>query len=140
MDIEQTRAFCAGLPGATVTEWGEPANLLAYFVGGKRFAHFKTSEPERWRFSFKVAPERLLELTDQPGIKPARWLGRYRWLTVVDVRSLPEAYLQELIRWSHRAALGTLSRSRQAAIEGTPPPPRKPRGDARRRTRQLPPR
>ncbi|MGX5728914.1 MmcQ/YjbR family DNA-binding protein [Pseudoxanthomonas beigongshangi] len=121
MDVTQTRDFCAALPGATSTEWGEPANLLAYFVGGKRFAHFKTSAPERWRFSFKVAPERFLELTDQPGIKPARWLGRYRWVTVVDVRAVPDEELQALVRWSHRAALATLSRARQAQITGEAP-------------------
>lgn len=116
MDVIQTRAFCAALPGATVTEWGEPANLLAYFVGGKRFAHFKTSEPERWRFSFKAAPERFLELTDQPGIKPARWLGRYRWVTVVDVRTVPDEELRALVQWSYRAALATLSRAQQLRI------------------------
>ncbi len=116
MDVIQTRSFCAALPGATVTEWGEPANLLAYFVGGKRFAHFKTSEPERWRFSFKAAPERFLELTDQPGIKPARWLGRYRWVTVVDVRAVPDEELRALVQWSYRAALATLSRAQQSRI------------------------
>nr|WP_295376436.1 MmcQ/YjbR family DNA-binding protein [Pseudoxanthomonas sp.] len=121
MDATQTRDFCATLPGVTATEWGEPANLLAYFVGGKRFAHFKTSDPERWRFSFKVAPERFLELTDQPGFKPARWLGRYRWVTVVDVRTVPDEELQSLIRWSYRAALATLSRTRQARITGEAP-------------------
>ncbi len=138
MDVDQTRDYCAALPGASATEWGEPANLLAYFVGGKRFAHFKTSAPERWRFSFKVAPERFLELTDQPGIKPARWLGRYRWVTVVDVRTLPDETLQSLIRWSYRAALATLSRARQARITGETPAPARPRRAAR--TRQASPR
>lgn len=138
MDLQQTQRFCAGLPGATVTEWGEPANLLAYFVGGKRFAHFKTSAPERWRFSFKVAPERFLELTDQPGIKPARWLGRYRWITVVDVRAMPDEELQSLIRWSYRAALATLSRARQREIAGTTMTPENP--PARVKKRQASPR
>jgi predicted DNA-binding protein (MmcQ/YjbR family) len=116
MDTDQLKAFCATLPGATATLHGAPANILTYAVGGKRFAHFKTSEPEQWRFSFKVSPERFVELTDIPGIKPARWLGRYRWVTVVDVRTVPEAYLTELVRWSYDAALATLSKARQRQI------------------------
>lgn len=116
MDSEQMKAFCAALPGATATLHGPPANILTYAVGGKRFAHFKTSDPERWRFSFKASPERFIELTDIPGIKPARWLGRYRWVTVVDVRTLPQAYLTELVRWSYDAAMATLSKARQAQI------------------------
>jgi predicted DNA-binding protein (MmcQ/YjbR family) len=118
MDTSQLKAFCASLPGTSSRLYGEPSNVLVYSVGGKRFAHFKTSAPERWRFSIKVSRERFLELTDVPGIKPARWLARYHWITVVDVRSLPGAHLAELVEWSHRHALGTLSKTRRMQILG----------------------
>ena len=118
MDTRQLKAFCASLPGTSSQLYGEPSNVLVYSVGGKRFAHFKTSAPERWRFSFKVSRERFLELTDVPGIKPARWLARYHWVTVVDVRSLPAAHLAELVEWSYRYALGTLSKTRRMQILG----------------------
>jgi predicted DNA-binding protein (MmcQ/YjbR family) len=98
---------------------GEPYNVLLYEIGGKQFAYFKLSEPEKWRFSFRVTPERFLELTEQPGIKPARYMGRWRWVTVVDVRSVPPDYLKELVDWSYRDALGKLSRMRQRALTGT---------------------
>jgi predicted DNA-binding protein (MmcQ/YjbR family) len=114
MNTEQLKNFCDRLPGAEATLHGAPANILVYAVGGKRFAHFKTSSPERWRFSIKVTPERFVELTDVPGIKPARWLGRYRWITIVDVASVPTAYLSELVRWSYEHALATLSKARRA--------------------------
>jgi predicted DNA-binding protein (MmcQ/YjbR family) len=120
MDTTQLKAFCANLPGASSRLYGEPSNVLVYSVGGKRFAHFKTSAPERWRFSIKVNGERFLELTDVPGIKPARWLARYHWITVVDVRSLPGAHLAELVEWSYRHALGTLSKARRAQLLGSP--------------------
>src|SRR5262245_61409489 len=83
MDTEQLKAFCAARPGATVQLYAPPSNVLVYAVGNKTFAYFKTSEPERWRFSIKVTPERFVELTDVPGIKPARWMGRHRWVTIV---------------------------------------------------------
>lgn len=114
MNTEQLKDFCHRLPGAEATLHEPPANILVYAVGGKRFAHFKTSQPERWRFSIKVTPERFVELTDVPGIKPARWLGRYRWITIVDVASVPTAYLSELVRWSYDHALASLSKARRA--------------------------
>ena len=116
MNATQLKKFCATLPGSAVRELEAPMNVLVYSVGDKTFAYFKTSEPERWRFSVKVSPERFLELTDQPGIKPARWLGHHRWVTVVDVSTIPAAYLKELVAWSYRHAFGRLTQRQRAAI------------------------
>lgn len=116
MDVRALKAFCARFPGSTVRALPDPYNVLIHEVGGKQFAYFKTSAPERWRFSFKVTPERFLELTGQPGIKPARYMGRFRWVTVVDVRSVPADYLRELVTWSYQAALAKLSRQRRRAL------------------------
>jgi predicted DNA-binding protein (MmcQ/YjbR family) len=116
MDTERLKEFCARLPGAAVQLHGEPANILVYGVDGKRFAHFKTSQPEQWRFSIKVPSERFLELTDVPGIKPARWLARFHWITIVDVRSVPDDQLRELVQWSYRKALESLSKARRTAL------------------------
>jgi predicted DNA-binding protein (MmcQ/YjbR family) len=118
MDTAALKRFCASFAAAEETLHGEPSNILVYSVGGKSFAYFKTSEPERWRFSFRVTPERFVELTDQPGIKPARWMGRWYWVTVVDVRRVPEDYLRELVTWSYRRALEKLSRKRRAELLG----------------------
>jgi predicted DNA-binding protein (MmcQ/YjbR family) len=116
MDTKRLKDFCARLPGAAAQLHGEPSNILVYSVDGKRFAHFKTSRPEQWRFSIKVSPERFLELTDVPGIKPARWLARFHWVTIVDVRTVPDDYLLELVQWSYRRALASLSKARRAAL------------------------
>ena len=116
MDTTRLKAFCSRFPSAQARRLGEPQNVLLYQVSGKTFAYFKTSEPERWRFSFRVTPERFVELTDVPGIKPARWMGRWRWVTVVDVRRVPEDYLRELVQWSYLDAIGKLSRTRRAQL------------------------
>jgi len=118
MDTSALKRYCASFPAAEKTLHGEPSNILVYSVGGKTFAYFKTSEPERWRFSFRATPERFVELTDQPGIKPARWMGRWYWVTIVDVQRVPEAYLRELVAWSYRRALGALSRKRRIELVG----------------------
>lgn len=116
MDTSGLKRLCAGYPGAVAVRLPEPMNVLSYRVFDKTFAYFKTSAPERWRFSIKVSPERFLELTDVPGIKPARWMGRWRWVTIVDVALMPEAYLRELVDWSYRDAVSRLSKRRQRAL------------------------
>jgi hypothetical protein len=47
-----------------------------YEVAGRKFAYFKTSAPERWRFSVRVTPDRFVELTTcrrQAGRAGGRW-------------------------------------------------------------------
>ncbi|MES2740239.1 MAG: MmcQ/YjbR family DNA-binding protein [Pseudomonadota bacterium] len=119
MDVEAVKQWCAGYPGACALTSGFPGNVLAYTVGDKRFAYFKTSAPEQWRFSIRTSPSRFLELTGMPGMRPARYMGRFHWVTVVDVRSVPQAYLQELIDWSYHKAFGALSKTQQR-VSGAP--------------------
>ena len=116
MNVAGLKALCRGLPGATERLYADPYNILVYQVGGRTFAYFKTSDPEKWRFSVRVTPHRFLELTDRPGIKPARYRGRYHWVTIVNVRSVPADYLAELVRASHRRALDSLSRKLQLTL------------------------
>jgi len=116
MNVPQLRRFCGAFPGATEALHGEPYNFLVYAVGGKKFAYFKTSTPERWRFSIRVAPDRFVELTDVPGVKPARYRGRFYWITIVDVQGFPVAYLKELVEWSYRWAIASLSKAQQSTI------------------------
>src|SRR5688500_15763739 len=108
MNVEQLKAHCRRFAGATETLSGPPSNILVYAVGGKTFAYFKTSEPERWRFSFRVTPDRFLELTDMPGVKPARFMARFHWVTVVAVETFPADYLRELVDASYRRAFAAL--------------------------------
>ena len=81
MNVAQLKRF-ARISQCPETLYGEPYNFLVYSVGGKKFAYFKTSDPERWRFSTRVTPDRFIELTDMPGVKPARYRGRYGWITM----------------------------------------------------------
>ena len=119
MNVQQLKIFCRGFSGAEETVYGDPYNFTVYSVGGRKFAYFKTSEPERWRFSLKVSPDRSIELTDVPGVKPARYRGRYYWITIVKVHSFPASYLTELIEWSYQWAFASLAKARQMAIRAS---------------------
>ena len=105
MDVSAVKEHCSLFPGASSKLYGPPSNVLVYYSGGRKFAYFKTSGPEQWRFSIRTTSERFLELTDVPGIKPARYMARFHWVTIVDVGSVPAVYLQELIEWSYRRAV-----------------------------------
>ncbi|GJM10193.1 MAG: hypothetical protein DHS20C11_24690 [Lysobacteraceae bacterium] len=108
--------FCASFAGSNAEEDGAPYNILTYKVAGKKFAYFKTSEPEQWRFSIRVSPDRFLELTDQAGVKPARYMGRFHWVTIIDVNAFPEQYLRQLIKASYTRAVESLPKYRQRQL------------------------
>ena len=118
MNRSQLKKLCLSLPGTVETLHNTPSNVLVYSVGGKFFAYFKTSDPEKWRFSIRVAPDRFLELTDAPGVKPARYMGRYHWITIVDIEKFSSEYLKELVEWSYQKAFSSLSRKKQNEISG----------------------
>jgi len=104
LTVAALKRYCRALPGATETDHGAPDNWLVYDVGGRKFAYFKTSAPERWRFSVRVTPDRFVELTDMPGVRPARWRGRWGWITIVDVAGFPGDYLRTLVEASYERA------------------------------------
>jgi predicted DNA-binding protein (MmcQ/YjbR family) len=116
MNVAQLKRFCREFPHATETLYGHPYNFLVYSVGKRKFAYFKTSEPERWRFSMRVTPDRFVELTDVPGVKPARYRGRYGWITIVDVKGFPASYLKELVAWSYDDARAPSGKVRRTVI------------------------
>jgi predicted DNA-binding protein (MmcQ/YjbR family) len=123
MNNRQLKEFCKMFSGASETLYGDPSNILVYSVGGRTFAYFKTSEPERWRFSTRVTPDRFVELTDFAGVKPARYRARFHWITIVEVSRFPPSYLTELVGWSYQKAFSSLSKTKQIAIAtggGTP--------------------
>ncbi|MEP7060927.1 MAG: MmcQ/YjbR family DNA-binding protein [Betaproteobacteria bacterium] len=121
MNVSQLKRFSRRLPSATEILYEEPWNFLVYAVGGKKFPYFKTSDLERWRFSTRVTPDRFVELTDVPGVKPARYRGRFHWITIVNVSSFPSDYLQELVEWSYQRAFTQLSSAKKLSIRGGHP-------------------
>jgi len=118
MDVAAVKEHCSQYPGTSSKLFGPPSNVLVHYVGGKKFAYFKTSEPEKWRFSICTTSERFLELTDVPGIKPARYLARFRWVTIVDVGTVPADYLRELIAWSYTKARSRPAKRQKSVVAG----------------------
>ena len=116
MNVEQLQAYCASLAYSSVNHYADNRNVITYSLDHKKFAYFKTSEPERWRFSIKVSPERFLELTDQEGIDPARYMKRFYWISIVTVQRMDPNYLKELVQYSYQQVWQGLSKKRQRAL------------------------
>lgn len=116
MKLAALKKHLASFAGVQEKLHAAPSNVLVYSVGDKFFAYFKTSEPEQWRFSIRVTPDRFLELTDTPGVKPARYMGRFHWVTIVQVEKFPDDYLRELIDYSYQKALSSLTRKKRDEI------------------------
>ncbi|MCX7207946.1 MAG: MmcQ/YjbR family DNA-binding protein [Proteobacteria bacterium] len=116
MDIEATKNYCRSLAGVSEKEFAAPSNILFFYVGDKQFAYFKTSEPEQWRFSIRVAPERFLELTDQEGIKPARYMQRFHWVSINNIELHESGLITTLIDGSYQKALSRLTKKTQVMI------------------------
>jgi predicted DNA-binding protein (MmcQ/YjbR family) len=107
-------ALCAGWPGVTRSiKWEVD---LVYSVAGKMFVVMCTLGNERGRLSFKVDPERFLELSDQPGMMPAHYMARAFWISVTEPERFSHGELAAFIRRSYELVKEKLPKKTQAAL------------------------
>lgn len=115
MNLNKAKEFCRTLPGATEDiKW---ESNLVFSVGDKMFAVMHDDDQAR-AISFKVDDERFLELTDRPGIIPAPYLARAKWVQVEDLAKLPDAEARELLARAHQLIFAKLTKKLQREIEG----------------------
>ncbi|MBO0912207.1 MAG: MmcQ/YjbR family DNA-binding protein [Acidobacteria bacterium] len=104
MNLDCLRALCLSLPHSTENvQWGDK---LSFKVGGKIFA-IVTLESVPMRLIFKCDPESFAELTEREGIRPAPYLGRYRWVMLESMDVVGDAELDRLIRVSYAMVVRT---------------------------------
>src|SRR5246127_4374550 len=107
MNIDQLRKLCLSFAGATEQiQWGDD---LLFKVGGKMFA-VTPLEPARIWLSLKADPEEFAELTERPGVIPAPYLARAKWIAIESPDALSRAEAEALIRKSYELVLAKLPR------------------------------
>jgi predicted DNA-binding protein (MmcQ/YjbR family) len=128
MDIDWIRNLCLSFPQTTEKiQWGE---VLVFKVGGKIHA-LTVLQPARTWLTFKVSPENFGELTERPGIIPAPYLARAKWVALETKDALPSDELALLLRESYDMVVAKLSKKiREALASG--------KGAARRKSRKKP--
>lgn len=96
MHVDAIREFCLAFPQATENlQWGDD---LCFKVSGKIFVMLRLDDP---RLCFKCAPEVFAELIEREDIRPAPYVGRYKWVMLDRLDALPGDELKELIRQSY---------------------------------------
>lgn len=114
MTYDDIDALCRGLPGVTTDiKWG---NDRVYSIGEKMFLVMREQGRDEGGLSFKVAPERFLELTDRPGISPAPYLAKHHWVLLASPAALPGNELAALLRASYDLVLARLPKRFQASL------------------------
>ncbi len=114
----QLDALCRHWPGVTRdTKWGIDMVLS---VGGKMFAVMPSDDSEGGRLSFKVADDRFLELTDQPGIIPAPYLARAHWISITEPQRFATAELAAFVLDAYVLVRAKLTKKLQAELGALP--------------------
>jgi len=106
MDLDTLRSACLALPAAMEEiKW---EHNLVFSVAGKMFCitHMEPDAP----FSCKVADDRFEELLLVPGIVPAPYLARARWVQVSPGCVWKAGQKLDLMRESYQLICAKLSR------------------------------
>jgi predicted DNA-binding protein (MmcQ/YjbR family) len=125
MNIDQLRKLCLSFPGVTEQiQWGDD---LLFKVGGKMFAVTPLVPAKVW-ISLKATLENFAELTERPGVIPAPYLARAKWISLESQEALPDAEIAKLVRESYELVLAKLPRKLQESIQNSPAAKARPQG------------
>jgi predicted DNA-binding protein (MmcQ/YjbR family) len=96
MNVDAIREYCLTFPEAKENlQWGDD---LCFKIGGKIFAMLGLDNP---RLCFKCTPEIFAELIEREDIRPAPYVGRYKWVMLDRLDAVRWDELRELIRQSY---------------------------------------
>jgi predicted DNA-binding protein (MmcQ/YjbR family) len=113
MNIDWIRDLCLSFPQTTEQiQWGDD---LVFKVAGKIHAVTVLHPAKIW-LCFKVSPEKFAELTERPGIIPAPYLARAKWVALETKDALPPDELAQLLRESYDMVVAKLPRKTREAL------------------------
>jgi predicted DNA-binding protein (MmcQ/YjbR family) len=97
VNIESIREYCLSFPHATEKlQWGDD---LCFKIGGKIFVMLGLDNP---RACFKCTPDTFAELIEREDIRPAPYVGRYKWVMLDRLDAVRWDELKDLIRQSYQ--------------------------------------
>ena len=113
MTPASVRKLCLSLPGATETiQWGDDR---VFKVGGKMFAVIGAGIHAD-SMSFKASDESFRILAELPGLEPAPYLARAKWIRISPLTALPPAELEAYLRRAYEIVRSSLSKKVQSAL------------------------
>lgn len=98
MNVEDIRAYCLAFHEATENiQW---ADDLCFKIRGKIFTTLALAAVPQ-KLCFKCTPETFAELVERENIRPAPYVGRYKWVILDRLDALSEEELRKFIRESY---------------------------------------
>ena len=99
MNIEEIRDYCLSFP--EVTEDVKWEGDLCFCIREKMFCVVGlNSDP--LAMTVKCTPDHFDELIEKEGFVPAKYLGRYKWVSVMDTSAVASEELKSLIEVSYQ--------------------------------------
>src|SRR5262250_2621320 len=96
MNVDSIRKYCLSFPNATENlPW---ADDLCFKIAGKIYVILGLDNP---RLCFKCTPETFSELIEREDIRPAPYVGRYKWVMLDRLDAVGSPELEDLIRQSY---------------------------------------
>jgi predicted DNA-binding protein (MmcQ/YjbR family) len=125
MSVDTIREFCLSFSCARENlQWGDD---LCFKINGRIFAMLGLDNP---RLCFKCSPRSFAELIERKDIRPAPYVGRYKWVMLDRLDALSWKELKDSIQQSYEMVAAKAPRKRQPKSAG-----RQPRALKRRRRR-----
>src|SRR5947209_17136104 len=121
MDVDSIRAYCMSFPRATENlQWEED---LCFKVRGKIFVIVSL---DSLRLCFKCDPETFADLIEREDIRPAPYVGRYKWIMLDRLDALRSDELKDLIQQSYAMVVAKApkrtsrpSRRKKSSVSGS---------------------
>ncbi|ANC02954.1 hypothetical protein AB688_12785 [Pseudomonas putida] len=112
MSPEQVAAFCLSLPGAREDyKWG---GIRVFSVAGNKM--FAVLDLPGAGLMFKVADELFLGYCDRPRVRPAPYLARARWISMLPPYPMGREELTDLLQRSHQLVVRRLPKRLQVGL------------------------
>ena len=106
MNIELLRDFCNNLSSVTEDiKWG---NDLCFSICNKMFCAAPLTAP--FSVSLKVTDEEFEELCNLPGIMPAPYVAKYKWILITDVNRFSKKDWEHYIKQSYELVKSKLTK------------------------------
>jgi predicted DNA-binding protein (MmcQ/YjbR family) len=111
MNIDAIRTYCLQFPRATEKlQWGDD---LCFKIAGKIFAMLGLDNP---RLCFKCTPDVFSELIEREDIRPAPYVGRYKWVMLDRLDAVSDLELEDLIQQSYTMVAAKAHKPRKFKI------------------------
>jgi predicted DNA-binding protein (MmcQ/YjbR family) len=132
MNLDSIRKYCLSFSQAAENlQWGDD---LCFKVAGKIFTVVSLGAVPQ-ALCFKCTAEKSAELCEEDGIRPARYVGRYKWVLLERLDILSDSELRVLIRQSYEmVASKTKAKAKPRRIKRTASSKSKKSGSRRRKT------